>query len=135
MRRRLRSPLLGVAVIVGGLLASSCQPTPPPPGPADVGRWTVLPTTGTIVQTHAAVLRTGKVLFMAGSELSPEKFAAGDLRVEEWDPRTNAVRSVPPPWDLWCAGHTFLPDGKLLIAGGTGDYPNADGYYVGSPEA
>src|SRR5262249_16912040 len=36
-----------------------------------------------------------------------------------WDPRTGQSTLVPTPTDLFCAGHAFLPDGKLLVAGGT----------------
>ena len=37
------------------------------------------------------------------------------------DPLTLALTDVPPPtnWNLDCAGHSFLPDGRLLVAGGT----------------
>jgi WD40 repeat protein len=36
-----------------------------------------------------------------------------------WDPITQAI-TIPPHvgYDLFCAGHTLLPDGRVLIAGG-----------------
>ena len=39
-----------------------------------------------------------------------------------WDPATGEFQKVPTPSDMFCGGHAFLPDGKLLIAGGTGRY-------------
>jgi Domain of unknown function (DUF1929) len=39
-----------------------------------------------------------------------------------WDPQTDQFRLIPTPDDFFCAGHTFLPDGKLLAAGGTQRY-------------
>ena len=37
-------------------------------------------------------------------------------------PGTGEFKRVHTPSDMFCAGHTFLPDGKLLIAGGTRRY-------------
>jgi hypothetical protein len=33
---------------------------------------------------------------------------------------------IPTPWDLFCAGHIELPDGNILVAGGTARYENLD---------
>src|SRR5207249_2519305 len=55
----------------------------------------------------AALPRTGKVL-------SWGKF--GDAQV--WDPATGVFTAVPAPSRVFCAGHDFLPDGRLLVAGG-----------------
>ncbi len=39
-----------------------------------------------------------------------------------WHPTTGAITTYPPSSaNLWCSGHTMLPDGRLLIAGGTGN--------------
>ncbi|MEP6572440.1 MAG: galactose oxidase-like domain-containing protein [Gemmatimonadota bacterium] len=35
-----------------------------------------------------------------------------------WNPSTGTFTSVPAPTDVFCAGHNFLPDGRLLVAGG-----------------
>jgi len=38
--------------------------------------------------------------------------------------------------DLWCGGHTFLPDGKLLFVGGTSYFPKSpDPFHGGLKEA
>ena len=71
-----------------------------------VGRWSsVRP--APIVQVHLHLLPTGKVLSWGRT---------GDPRV--WDPATGAFTPVPAPSLLCCAGHDFLPDGRLLVAGG-----------------
>jgi hypothetical protein len=36
------------------------------------------------------------------------------------------TRLIPTPADLFCSGHAFLPDGKLLVAGGTQRYEVLD---------
>ncbi|MDT0441288.1 radical copper oxidase GlxA [Streptomyces johnsoniae] len=71
---------------------------------------------------HAALLRTGKVLLIAGSGNVEEEFDAGTFQTVLWDPETNEFSEVPTPEDLFCAGHAQLPDGRLLVAGGTARY-------------
>lgn len=81
-------------------------PPPPPPLPSQVGQWSqkaVAP----IVQLHAHLLLTGKVLTWGH---------AGDPQV--WDPATGVFRAVPSPSLIFCAGHDWLPDGRLFVAGG-----------------
>ncbi len=72
---------------------------------------------------HAALLHTGKVLLVAGSGNSTGDFNAGTFTTSLWDPDTDTFESVATPWDAFCAGHAFLADGKLLVAGGTSAYP------------
>jgi len=82
--------------------------------PAVSGQWgsvIALP----VVPIHMHLLSNGKVMFwdrhdhMTGWD--------GDPRL--WDPATQAV-STPalPGYDLFCSGHSFLGDGKLLVTGG-----------------
>ena len=79
----------------------------PPPGlEARVGRSSsVFP--APIVQLHVHLLRDGTVLSWG---------LQGDPQV--WDPATGTFTPVPSPSLLFCAGHTFLGDGRLLVAGG-----------------
>ncbi|GIF14529.1 galactose oxidase early set domain-containing protein [Actinoplanes teichomyceticus] len=88
------------------------------------GRWSVLPVPAAfrINAIHAALLRTGKVLIIAGSGNDRRNFEAGTFRSILWDPATDRFSEVPTPTDMFCAGHTFLPDGRLLVAGGTRSY-------------
>jgi hypothetical protein len=71
---------------------------------------------------HAALLNTGKVLIIAGSGNNRDAFEAGTFRTLLFDPVANTFANVPTPTDVFCAGHTFLPNGNVLIAGGTKAY-------------
>jgi galactose oxidase len=73
---------------------------------ATVGKWSA-PFAWPIIGLHLHLLRTGKVL-------SWGKF--GDPYV--WDPASNAFTAVPTADRLFCSGHAFLSDGRLLVNGG-----------------
>ncbi len=68
---------------------------------------------------HAALLHTGKVLLIAGSGNNQKNFDAGSFKTVLWDPADNTFTAVDTPEDFFCAGHSQLPDGRLLVAGGT----------------
>jgi hypothetical protein len=85
------------------------------------GRWDVVADSKSRT-VHAALLNTGKVLLMSGSGNSQDNFDAKKFTTLLWDPTANTFQSVYTPWDVFCAGHAFLPDGELLIAGGTKKY-------------
>lgn len=76
---------------------------------------------------HAALLHTGKVLLIAGSGNSQKNFDAGTFETVLWDPVKNTFKKIPTPVDFFCSGHTQLPDGRLLVAGGTARYEILDG--------
>ena len=67
----------------------------------------------------------GKVLLVAGSGNNVDAFNAGTFKTSIWDPTSNTFTSVATPWDAFCAGHAQLPDGRLLVAGGTAGYESA----------
>lgn len=84
-------------------------PTPPPQ--ALVGQWSAVMTSVPIVQVHLHLLPTGKVLSWGGPDSEvPNTYI--------WDPSSGEFTVVRPPSELFCAGHSFLPDGRLLVAGG-----------------
>ncbi|MDW6062443.1 galactose oxidase-like domain-containing protein [Streptomyces sp. FXJ1.4098] len=93
------------------------------------GHWDVVnvPEEYRINTIHAALLHTGKVLLVAGSGNNAKNFAAKSFRSVLWDPAKNTYRNIPTPQDLFCAGHSQLPDGKLLVAGGTQRYEKLKG--------
>ncbi len=80
--------------------------------PAQVGQWST-PTTLPIVPIHTSMLPNGKLLIFDSSTDS-----GTNPRV--WDPVTNSFTQVPynNTANLFCAGHTPLPDGRILVAGG-----------------
>ncbi len=71
---------------------------------------------------HAALLYTGDVLLVAGSGNSQKNFDAGTFETILWNPVTDEVTKIDTPEDLFCGGHSYLPDGNLLVAGGTKKY-------------
>ncbi|MFF3967678.1 galactose oxidase-like domain-containing protein [Streptomyces griseorubiginosus] len=76
---------------------------------------------------HAALLRTGKVLLVAGSGNNQDNFDAKRFDTRIWDPVKGTIKKVPTPSDLFCTGHTQLANGNLLIAGGTKRYEKLKG--------
>ncbi|MFE9424764.1 galactose oxidase-like domain-containing protein [Kitasatospora sp. NPDC006697] len=97
-------------------------------GPACTqGSWAVMPFPNPVRSMHAIVLHNGKVLLMAGSGNDPMAFQAGTFNSAVYDPGTGTFAQVPTPADMFCSGHVQLPDGRVLIMGGTKAYPAADG--------
>jgi hypothetical protein len=69
---------------------------------------------------HAALLHNGKVLFI------PADYSNDGWPTPIWDPtdEVNPIFQYPatnPDYALFCGGHSFLSDGKLLVVGGGGD--------------
>ena len=87
------------------------------------GHWSILsvPEKMRVNAIHAALLRTGKVLIVAGSGNDRKQFDAGKFHTILWDPATDKFKRIDTPSDMFCAGHAPA-DGKLLIAGGTRRY-------------
>ena len=88
------------------------------------GHWSILdvPSKFKINAVHSALLYTGKVLIIAGSGNNAAAFRAGTFKSIVWNPADNSFKLIHTPSDMFCGGHAFLPDGKLLIAGGTSRY-------------
>jgi galactose oxidase-like protein/radical copper oxidase GlxA-like protein len=88
------------------------------------GHWDTvdLPEGFRVDAVHSALLHNGKVLLIAGSGNDAQDFVAGSFRTVVWDPQTGEAKEVPTPEDLFCGGHAYLPDGNLLVAGGTRKY-------------
>ncbi|WP_328678983.1 kelch motif-containing protein [Streptomyces sp. NBC_01261] len=76
---------------------------------------------------HASLLHTGKVLIVAGSGNEQKKFNAGSFDTVLWDPKADTFKKIPTPVDFFCGGHSQLPSGNLLVAGGTARYELLDG--------
>ncbi|MFK0116999.1 galactose oxidase-like domain-containing protein [Streptomyces sp. NPDC090994] len=93
------------------------------------GRWEIIDFPDEYKQNtiHAALLRTGKVLLVAGSGNNADNFDAKKFDTRIWDPVKGTIKKVPTPTDLFCTGHTQLANGNLLIAGGTKRYEKLKG--------
>jgi hypothetical protein len=70
------------------------------------GEWTA-PFSWPVVALHTALLSNGKVLSWG---------KAGNPAL--WDPTGGEFTNLTNPYWIFCAGHSFLPDGRLLVAGG-----------------
>jgi galactose oxidase len=101
------------------------------PSPAEMGQWSpIINLVNVPIHTH--VLPTGKVLFW-GRRNPPGESDFRSLNQHEthaflWDPTKPDAPAIPTrnqPADshgnkinLFCSGHTFLEDGRLLVTGG-----------------
>src|SRR5439155_3172110 len=109
------------------------------------GKWNIVGRSG-VLGIHAALLHTGKVLFfcrpedpshnLTNSGLAPiDNGLPGDnLRTgnepdvalsaifEITGPNKYTATAIPIVYNPFCAGHTFLGDGRLLVAGGDKKY-------------
>ncbi|WP_157979699.1 galactose oxidase-like domain-containing protein [Kribbella monticola] len=108
---------------------------------AEVGSWSVVGDCTVdgykINPIHASLTRTGKVLMTAGSGYNKNFFDQKIFKTWIWDPTTPGTcpREIPMPnVDLFCSGHSHLPDGRVLFFGGTGHYATSDLYYTGIRE-
>ncbi len=99
--------------------------------PKLVGEWITIDAKFTNAATHAALLKTNKIFTYGGSSLDRDEFEnptlpPGEILDLNVDPMTvTPITREELVGDLWCGGHTFLQDGKLLFVGGTGFYPPA----------
>lgn len=93
-------------------------------GPEEFGEWQIVAETRDdgVEESimHAAMLHSGKVLLLPSS-----------TNTVLWDPTTNGVEILPGSQtglsaDLFCSGHSFLTDGRLLVTGGGGGSPGAE---------
>jgi hypothetical protein len=75
--------------------------------PATVGQWSPV-MTWPYEAIHAHLLPTGKVIFWTRRDHS-----------QLWNPASNVVSAAPGSGaNIFCSGHAFLADGRLLVSGG-----------------
>ena len=86
--------------------------------PANVGQWGPPQSLG-MLAIHAALLNTGKVLLWG----YPVGRSGGPSPARLYDPVANTFTDVTVPWpiDIFCSALAFLPNGTLLVDGGTDD--------------
>jgi hypothetical protein len=99
--------------------------------PSVVGQWSGPIDLG-IVAIHTHLLPNGKVLFWSRQQNSGGGDALGFSQTYVFDTATNSfvTTAFNSTTNLFCSGHSFLPDGRLLVAGG---HHGADG--IGEPHA
>jgi hypothetical protein len=80
---------------------------------ATLGRWDA-PVAWPLVAVHASMLPNGKVITWNAGE-QPTQVTKADL----FDPASGSHTQVAiNTANIFCSGHTLLPDGRLLVAGG-----------------
>ncbi|MFP2907698.1 galactose oxidase-like domain-containing protein [Pyxidicoccus sp. 3LFB2] len=105
------SPRLRGLVLCLALSALPGSPARAQTTPADIGAWSSV-MTWPVSATHSSLQPDGRVMFFG-------EFAEGDAPPRRWDPATNTVTSLPHPgYNIFCAGHSYLADGQLLVTGG-----------------
>ena len=93
--------------------------------PQEAGSWDppfALPN----VAIHAHLLPNGKMLFWGRRDHPGDTLDEHICTPQIWDPATRTTAPTPKPTlgdgkttvNLFCSGHTFLPDGRLLVVGG-----------------
>jgi hypothetical protein len=86
--------------------------------PAIVGQWDG-PYSWPLVGIHVTMMHTGKTLQFSYDPSS-----------HVWDPATNSISSSQPlSRNLFCGGQSFLPDGRVIVTGGTADGPSPPVYW------
>ena len=86
------------------------------------GVWRLLEDTSQVLAVHAALLHTGDVIFFAGSGNDTDRHNAHQYGTAVWHYPQPAFSRPNTQTDMFCVGHAFLPDGRLLAAGGTEQY-------------
>jgi hypothetical protein len=82
------------------------------------GRWVLQQKRLDLAGVHAALLPTGKVLFF--SYFAPEENNVNLSKWQLWQEGQGplSLASFDLGRNLFCSGHCFLPDGRLLVAAG-----------------
>jgi galactose oxidase len=123
----------GLAFLGGGMPRASTKNAISParrgdrvadPAWVHLGRWDpVFELPNVAIHTH--VLPNGKVLFWGRRDTPEGSMHEHECTPHMWDPRTGELTPTPQPKradgtrvNLFCSGHAFLPDGRLLAAGG-----------------
>lgn len=99
---------------------------------AEDGQWAP-PQQMMVSAINTIVLPTGRVLVF-GNDPRDDNGVPNSADAWTWSPADGSWKHVPPPVDpstglpanIWCAGHVFLPDGRLVVAGGNLRYPIGD---------
>ena len=111
-----------LAVGLGGLVRFSPLPElirdfSRPVSAQNSGSWSPGRST-TCVAIHVALLPSGKIFYLAGSGYHRDR-PNGPFEARIYDPVTDSEKDLPLSEDLFCIGLTHLPNGNVLMAGGT----------------
>jgi hypothetical protein len=115
--------IAAIAPVTEGAKTASPTAQPQSGDPSIVGLW-ASPLFLSFIPIHVSVLPNGKVL-MWGRDLTfkpsgEEVDVLGSTQTYIFDPPLNGFSAYPfnSTTNMFCSGHSFLPDGRLLVAGG-----------------
>jgi N-acetylneuraminic acid mutarotase len=89
---------------------STPPPTATPTGAGATGQWSSL-MNWPLVSVHLTLMRTGELLLWDAWELP-------SATAKVWNPSTNQFTNVTNATGIFCASHSTLPDGRILVSGG-----------------
>lgn len=113
------------------------QATPTPtPHPAIAGKWNPTLIPFKTVPLHISLLPNGKILYWGRDKVTVQKPTGPELQDDTGKSKTylvdpqfffnnpllNTVTYDNTTTNLFCSGHSFLPDGRLLVTGGHEKY-------------
>lgn len=96
--------------------------------------WTIATNNAEILAVHVALLPTNQILMFGGSEHNAAQNLSGNLsdldnsRLFNLSGGTLIETIGSPTTDVFCAGHSMLADGRVLIGGGTKEWGTSDGH-------
>jgi hypothetical protein len=86
--------------------------------------WEIAHDDAEVLAVHAALVihgLQGQVLMFGGNEHDPDNAASGDIHnTRIYDVDGNEVIAIgSPEADVFCGEHAYLPDGRVMVAGGS----------------
>ncbi len=89
-----------------------------------LGAWALGPRFKQFNAIHATMLPTGKILYISGNMTGTQRMK-NPVYVGLFDPVSGdqGLLGTLPTLDPFCAGHTHMPNGNVLVTGGTLAYP------------
>src|SRR5262245_36748908 len=83
------------------------------------GLWRTLASLMPINPVHVALMNNGKVLIVSGSG---NVATVTNYQAAVWDPLSETLVTQSVTWDMFCNAMVALPDGRILVNGGTLQY-------------
>jgi hypothetical protein len=106
--------------------AAAAPPAAIQSGPQIVGQWGPVEALDT-VPVHISVLPDKRLLYWGRDKHPTDQWdIAGSSQSYTWNFKTKAKMTIPNyTTNLFCSGHSFMPDGRLLVTGGHNRYDPA----------